>query len=146
MPLHTHLSLVSPDRNALLDVVEGAEGAFLEYGLAPDIGGVRALTDSESAVAEDAPVIAADELPDHFSSELAAEVARFDADRIHYAAIRGLPVIERIVREEVTGRPTVVIQSNVQSGSGPGYGVYRYDRVDDAYETVSSTDGRRPDR
>ncbi|ESS05195.1 MAG: hypothetical protein A07HR67_00177, partial [uncultured archaeon A07HR67] len=51
MSLTTHLSLVSPDRNALLDVVEEAESAFFEYGLAPDIGGVRELNNAEAAPA-----------------------------------------------------------------------------------------------
>jgi hypothetical protein len=146
MPVTAHLSLVSPDRNALLDVVEGAEAAFFEYGLAPDIGGVQALTDAESASTEGGHAVAADALPDHFSSEFAAEISRFNAGRLHYVAMRGLPVIGRVVREEAPGRPSVVIQSNVRTGSGPGYRVYRYDGLTGDYETVSNADGRRPDR
>ena len=34
MLLTAHLSLVSPDRNALLDVADVAEAAFFEYGYA----------------------------------------------------------------------------------------------------------------
>jgi len=146
MPVTAHLSLVSPNRNALLDVVEGAEAAFFEYGLAPDIGGVRALTGGESASVEGGHAVDDDALPDHFSSEFAAEISRFDAGRLHYVAMRGLPVIGRVVREEAPGRPSVVIQSNVQTGSGPGYTVYRHDGVTGDYETVSNTDDRRPDR
>jgi len=146
MSVTTHLSLVSPDRNALLDVVEGAEAAFFEYGLAPDIGGVQSLTGAESASTGDGHAVAADALPDHFSSEFAAEIARFDADGLHYVAMRGLPVIGRVVREEAPGRPTVAIQSNVRTGSGPGYRVYRYDEVTGDYERVSTADGRRPNR
>lgn len=137
MSLTTHLSLVSPDRNALLDVVEGAETAFLEYGLAPDIGGVQAIAGAPARSDETDRAIDEDALPDHFSSELLAEIDRFDADSVHYAAIRGLPVVDRVVREEVQGRPAVVIQSNRQTGAGPGYSVYRYDAIEDTYETVS---------
>lgn len=146
MSVTAYLSLVSPDRNALLDVVEGAEAAFFEYGLAPDIDGVRALTGTESASAEGDRAVADGALPDHFSSEFAAEISRFDADRLHYAAMRGLPVIGRVVREKAPGRQSVVIQSNVRTGSGPGYKVYRYDEFSGDYETVSSADSRRPDR
>ncbi|ELZ43673.1 hypothetical protein C464_16017 [Halorubrum coriense DSM 10284] len=137
MSLTTHLSLVSPDRNALLDVVEGAEAAFLEYGLAPDIGGVQAIAGAPAT--SDGTIRATDEdaLPDHFSSELLVEIDRFDADSVHYAAIRGLPVVERVVREEVQGRSAVVIQSSKQTGAGPKYRVYRYDAIEEAYETVS---------
>ncbi len=139
MSLTTHLSLVSPDTNALLDVVEEAESAFFEYGLAPDIGGVRDLNNAEAAPARTVRSDG-DERPDHFSPELNAEITQFGADRVHYVAVRGLPVIERLVREEVSGRPSVVVQANVQSGSGPGYRVYRYNRADDAYEVVSALD------
>jgi len=137
MSLTTHLSLVSPDQNALLDVVEGAEAAFLEYGLAPDIGGVKAVAGASAGSNRTVRATDEDALPDHFSSELLAEIDRFDADDIHYTVIRGLPVVERVVREEVPGRPAVVIQSNKQTGSGPEYRVYRYDAIESAYETVS---------
>jgi hypothetical protein len=140
MSLTTHLSLVSSDRNALLDVIEDAEAAFLEYGLAPDIGGVRDLNSSEAASARTVLSDGDGGYPDHFSPELVAELREFGADRVHHAAVRGLPVIERVVREEVSGRPSVVVQANVQSGSGPGYRVYRYDRVADAYEVVAASD------
>jgi hypothetical protein len=138
MSLTTHLSLVSPDRNALLDVVEEAESAFFEYGLAPDIGGVRELNNTEATPAR--TVRSDDERPDHFSPELVAEITQCGVDRVHYVAVCGLPVIERVVREEVSGRSSVVVQANVHSGSGPGYRVYRYDRADDAYEVVSALD------
>lgn len=145
MSLTTHLSLVSPDRNPLLDVVEEAETAFFEYGLAPEIGGVRALNDSVTASTPTVRLDGDAERPDHFSPELVAELREFGVDRVHYAAIRGLPVIERVVREEVSGRPSVVVQADVQSGSGPGYRVYRYDRVDDAYAVVSASDRYSPE-
>jgi len=146
MPLTAHLSLVSPDQKALLDVVEGAEAAFLEYGLAPDIGGVQDLTGVESTSTEKENMIDDDALPEHFSSEFVAEISQFDADKLHYVAMSGLPVIGRVVREEAPGRSSVVIQSNVQTGSASDYTVYRHNRLSGDYEAVSSADSRRPDQ
>lgn len=142
MPITAHLSLVSPDRNALLDVVDGAEAAFFEYGLAPDISDVRILTGVESASSEDDRAVTNDALPDHFSPEFVAEISRFDGDSLHYVAMRGLPVIRRIVQEKTPGRPSVVIQSNRQTGSGSSCRVYRHDKHTGDYEPLSNADGR----
>ena len=140
MAMATHLSLVSPDRNALLDVVDGAEAAFFEYGLAPDVDSVRRLTGTEPASAADGHADTEDARPDHCSSDFVAEVSRFHADRLHYVAMRGLPVIGRIVREETPGRPRVAVQSDRQTGSGPSCRVYRHDERTGDYELVSDVD------
>ena len=145
MPVTAYLSLVSPDRNALLDIVDGAEAAFFEYGLSPDISGVQTLTGTESALTEDDRAATNEALPDHFSPELIAEVSRFDGDKLHYVAMRGLPVIGRVVREKTPGRPSVVIQSNRLSGSGPCCRVFRHDEHTGDYEALSNAGGR-PDR
>lgn len=142
MPVTTHLSLVSPDRNALLDVIDDAEAAFFEYGLAPDISDVQHLTGTESDSVEDIHAVTDDALPDHFSSEFTSEISQFDGDNIYYAAMRGLPVIGRIVREETPGRPGVVIQSNRQTGSGPSCRVYRHDKLTGDYILLSKADSR----
>lgn len=60
--------------------------------------------------------------------------------------MRGLPVIGRVAREEAPGRPSVVIQSNVRTESGPSYRVSRHNGLTRDDETVSNADGRRPDR
>jgi hypothetical protein len=140
MAITTHLSLVSPDRNALLDVVDGAEAAFFEYGLAPEISSVQRLRNTESVSTEAGRAATDDAFPTHFSSDFLAEVSRFDADRLHYVAMRGLPVIGRVVRERTPGRRSVVIQSNRQTGSGPSCRVYRHDEHTGNYESVSDTD------
>lgn len=142
MPVTAYLSLVSPDRNALLDVVDGAEEAFFEYGLSPDISGVQALTGAESALAEDDHAVADDAFPDHFSPEFVAEISRFNGDELQYVTMRGLPVIGRIVREKGPSRPSVVIQSDRQTGSGPSCRVYRHDKHTGNYEILSDTDNR----
>lgn len=142
MPVTTHLSLVSPDRNALLDVIDDAEAAFFEYGLAPDISDVQHLTGTVSDSIEGSRVTTNDALPDHFSSEFTAEISQFDADRVYYAAMRGLPVIGRVVREETPSRPGVVIQSNRQTGSGPSCRVYRHDKLTSDYKLLSKGDSR----
>jgi hypothetical protein len=146
VPVTAYPSLFSPERNALLDVVEGVEAAFFEYGLAPDTDGVRALTDAESASTEDGHAVAGDALPDHFSSESAAETSRFDASRRHYVAMRRLPLIGRMVREQTPGRPSAVVQSNVETESRRGSKVHRRNGLTGGDETVSNGDGRRPDR
>ena len=91
MAMTTYLSLVSPDRNALLDVVDGAEAAFFEYGLAPDVDSVRRLTGTEPASAADGHADTEDARPDHCSSDFVAEVSRFHADRLHYREQRREP-------------------------------------------------------
>ncbi|GAA0545513.1 hypothetical protein ABNG02_16035 [Halorubrum ejinorense] len=142
MAVTTHLSLASPNRNALLDVIDDAEAAFFEYGLAPDISGVQTLAVTVSGSTEDGHRVTDDDLPDHFSSEFTAEISQFHADRVYYAAMRGLPVIGRIVREETPSRPNVVIQSNRQTGSGPSCRVYRHDKLTGDYELLSDADSR----
>jgi hypothetical protein len=142
MPITAHLSLVSPERSALLDVVDGAEAAFFEYGLSPDISGVQPLTDTDSTSTKDGRAFADETLPDHFSPEFVAEISQFDEGQLHYVAMRGLPVIGRVVREKAPSRPSVVIQSNKQTGSGPSCKVYRYDQHTGDYETLSNADSR----
>lgn len=116
------------------------------YGLAPDTGGGRALTDAESASTESGHAVAADALPNHFSSESAAEISRLDAGRRHHVTMRRLPLIGRVVREQTPGRPSAVIQSNVRTGSRRGSEVYRHNGLTRDDETVSNGDGRRPGR
>lgn len=141
MPITAHLSLVSPERSALLDVVDGAEAAFFEHGLSPDISGVQTLGTDLSSTKDGHPT-ADGTFPDHFSSEFVAEISELDGGKLHYVAMRGLPVVGRVVREEAPGRPSVVIQSNKHTGSGPGCKVYRYDKRTGDYEILSDGDSR----
>jgi hypothetical protein len=86
-----------------------------------------------------------DALPDHLSSEFIAEISRHDANKVYYVAMRGLPVTGRVVREKTSGRSSVVIQSNRQTGSGPACRVYRHDEVTGQYQKVSEINSR-PDQ
>jgi hypothetical protein len=135
-----HVHLVSADRDALLDVVEAAERQFVELGIAPDERRIDDLS-AEAArryAAADPNAADGDRWFPHLSPEALAEAVDGDA-RLHHAGIEGMVVIDRVVREETTGDPAVVLQTDDrQAGVARGYTVYRYAGVVDAYTEVST--------
>jgi|APHM01.1.fsa_nt_gi hypothetical protein len=126
------------DRNALLDYVEDAESAFMEFGIAPDTGSLTTLTAAEAR--EYAQTSAAAGSTDGWLSYLTPTALELfsSEEQLHYIGISGMAVTARVVREATGRHPNVVLQSHVYTNAPKEYAVYRYDVNADEFTQVAS--------
>jgi hypothetical protein len=138
--MEAYVHALAAERDALLDLVEDAESAFMEFGIAPDVGRPTALSATEAS--EHAQTSPADASTGGWLSYLTPTALEpLPAEtQLHYVGVGGMAVTARVVREATGRHPDVVLQSHVYTDAPREYAVYRYDATADEFTQVARGD------
>lgn len=137
------MHLLTTDAGALIEFIESAEDAFLEYGLAPDVQrptelsvtAARRWSRVDPTATSDGGWLA------YIGRSLVSEVVDETSETLSYAGVAGTAVVGRVLRESTAGDSAIALQSHTCRGATPvDYTVYRYDSATGEYDAVASGD------
>jgi len=135
-----YVHVLAPRAGALSSFLDDVEASLLEYGLAPEIGRPRSLSEADATeYARTSPLDAsADGWLPYLSTDALAELDVDESGEVHYLGIAGMRVVSRVVSETTGAHPAVVLQTQTYTGTPDGYDVYRYDETAEAFRQIVS--------
>jgi len=135
----TFVHVLAPRSGALSAFLDDVESSLMRYGLAPDIGRSRAISEADAVEhAQRSPHEASEDgwLP-YLTTDALNELGVDASGEVHYFGVTGMRVVGRVLRETTGTHPSIILQSQNHNGTPDTYTVYRYDEVDDEFARIA---------